>query len=504
MQRTARVCAVITEETTAGALRALQESARVADLAEIRLDYLRDFDFGEPRSLSVFLERQPLPVIITCRDVDEGGHQALDNDLRLRLLAEASRTADYSDVEAVHYARLIELGADTSRLIVSYHNFKETPADLDSIYDRLVSFPAAIHKIATLAQHASDCLAHFKLLERAQRERRDLIAIAMGHRGIISRLLGPSRGSFLTYGSFGREKESAAGQLTCREMTRRYRIRDLSTKTRMVGIIGRPVAHSASPAMHNAAFAETGLDFVYVPFEVDDVNEFVRRMILVSTTESGLDFRGLSVTIPHKSAILNLVDELDPIASAVGAVNTLVIDHGKLHGYNTDVRGMLAPLAEVLSIEDHSFAVIGAGGAARAVICGLKSRGARVEVFARDPARASGIAGDFDVKIKRLDDLHKSEATVLINATPVGMHGHSEGVSPVSPDVFEGRIAAYDLIYNPAETQFLKDARERGCLTLSGMEMLVTQAAAQFELWTGRSAPVEAMRKACLEYLAES
>lgn len=499
MESPARVCAVIAEPSVEAAKSAITHAAGIADLIELRLDFLRDFDFANPGALGPLLAGKHPPVILTCRSVEEGGNQLVDHQVRLRLLVDgAKRFADYCDIEAVHYAEAANHSPDLSRLIVSYHNFAETPADLNAIYDRITALPAAVHKIVTQARNLSDSLAIFRLLDRARSEGRKLIAIAMGEAGIITRVLGPSRGCFLTYGSLGTGRESAAGQLTCAELGNLYRIRHLSRDTTVTGIIGSPVGHSASPAMHNRAFAALGLDFVYLPFETGDVETLFAQFIRTATREIDWNLRGFSVTIPHKTAVIPMLDELDATAREVGAVNTIVIDEGKLIGYNTDVQGAMAPLERVLSLTGESCAVIGAGGAARAILYGLIKRGARVSLFARDVTRARALGERFGVKVFPLEALSSSDAAVVINTTPVGMRGHDEGSSPVPREFLRGRRIAYDLVYNPLETRFLIDARAEGCQTISGLEMLIAQAALQFELWTGHKPPIEVMRAAAV------
>ena len=494
----AQVCAVITEDTVEAARTAIIKSATVADLIELRLDYLQDFDFRDLNALANLLEDKPLPVIITCRSSEEGGQQRIDDQVRLRLLVEGARhSADYCDIEAAHYSQASALSPDITRLIVSYHNFDETPVDLDSVYERVTSLPAAVHKIVTRAETIADTLAIFSLLDRARSERKRIIAIAMGQPGIAIRVLGPSRGSFLTYGSLALGKESADGQLTCEELVDLYRIRQLTHETGITGIIGSPIGHSVSPAMHNRAFAELGLDYVYVPFEVADVAGFFNRFVNAGR-ELDWNIRGFSVTIPHKSSIIPLLDDVNAQARQVGAVNTVVLDQGKWIGYNTDVHGAIKPLEQVCNLKVERCAVIGAGGAARAVIYGLLGRGARVEVFARNLDTANSLAESFGVLVSPIESLQSSDARVIINTTPVGMRGHSEGSSPLPAESLQGRKIVYDLVYNPLETRLLRDARAAGCQTVSGIEMLIAQAALQFELWTGRKPPLDKMREAAM------
>lgn len=502
-ENSTRVCAVITEETIDAARAAIKRAAHVADMIEVRLDYLTDFDFKNLDALRALLQNSSLPAIITCRAISEGGRKKVDDDVRLRLLAEATRFAEYCDVEASHYEQFLRFSPDTSHLIVSYHDFSGTPANLDAIYDRVTSMPAAVHKIVTRAVNVTDSLASFKLLERARADKRKLIALAMGEAGLITRVLGSAYGSFLTYGSLGTGKESAPGQLSCDELANLYRVHRISRETSVTGIVGSPVAHSASPAMHNRAFAELDLDFVYLPFEVEDLRNFFDHFVRKDIREIGWNLSGLSVTIPHKREVVSLLDEINETARKTGAVNTIVRKDNRLIGYNTDVRGAMEPLERVLPLAGESCAVIGAGGAARAVIFGLIERDARVQVFARNPLRASEVTDSFGVKVSPFESLESSNAQIVINTTPIGMRGHSEGSSPVPRSALAGRAVAYDLVYNPLDTRFLIDARAAGCRTIDGLEMLVAQAALQFELWTGRKPPIDAMRKAAIEKIAE-
>ena len=494
-----KVCAVITVESVEAVRAALEQAARIADMIELRLDFLRDFDFSDPTSLRSLLEDKPLPTIITCRATSEGGKQPVDDRIRLRMLVEGARQfADYCDVEAAYYEAAARFTPDLSRLIVSYHDFEGTPVDLDAVYERITALPAAVHKIVTRAKRPADSLAIFKLLDRARTDRRNLIAMAMGGPGLMTRVLGPAFGSFLTYGTLEQGKESAPGQPSCDELMNYYRIHRISRGTAITGIIGSPVVHSASPAMHNRAFAELGLDFVYLPFEVADLVEFVHRFVRPSTRELDWNLRGLSVTIPHKSAVIPLLDEVNESAGKAGAVNTIVVNAGRLIGHNTDVQGAMEPLEKMCRLDGVSCGVIGAGGAARAVICGLLERGALVSVFARNVEQAAGVNESFGVGVSPIESLASSDVRIIINTTPVGMRGHSERSTPVPSEALKGRLIVYDLVYNPVDTRLLIDAKAVGCQTISGLEMLIAQAALQFELWTGKKPPMDEMRRAAL------
>jgi 3-dehydroquinate dehydratase/shikimate dehydrogenase len=488
-----RICAVIAEETVAAAKSAIERAAPVADLAELRLDYLKDFDFSSLAGLHFLLDKKPLPVIITCRSAEEGGNQRIDDHLRIPLLVEGARhLADYCDIEEAHYEKAASLSPDLSKLIVSYHNFHKTPEDLDGIYNRLISRNAAVHKIAVRANRVQDVIPVFRLLDRASAAGGNLIAISMGEPGLVTRVLGPARGGFLTYGSLDRKNTTAAGQLGCQELRDVYRLRRISRSTTVLGIIGNPISHSASPWMHNAAAAALGLDLVYVPIEVQDLAEFGTRLARPATREIDWPLAGFSVTIPHKEAIVSMLDGLDDVARAVGAVNTVVIRDGKLQGFNTDVAGAVEPLERVTSLSGASCAVVGSGGSARAVVYGLAQKGARVTVYARNQEKARRMAADFadyGVQAADLSTLSASGAGILINTTPVGMAGTGRGESAFPYETLTGRALAYDLVYNPLETRFLAEARAAGCKTISGIEMLAAQAARQFFLWTGKEPP---------------
>jgi 3-dehydroquinate dehydratase/shikimate dehydrogenase len=498
-----RICAVITEETIEAARAALRRAASIADIAELRLDYLRDFDFNDLNHLALLLKDKPLPIIITCRAYNEGGQRHVEEEARLKLLVEGAKAgAEYCDIEAASFEAASRLSPDPSRLIVSHHNFAETPSDLEEIYERLCALPAAIHKIATRANRIADSLRVLRLIDRARNEGRQLIAVAMGEAGLMTRVIGPSRGSFLTFGSLTHGRESAPGQATCEELRDVYRVRSISRRTAMTGIIGNPVSHSASPAMHNAAFRALGLDFVYLPFQVEDPAEFFSRLIRADTREMDLNFRGLSVTIPHKVAVASLLDEIEEPARKIGAVNTVVIEGARLRGYNTDAEGAMGPLEKICELRGESCAVLGAGGAARAVVYGLRERGAHVTVFARDVEKARSFEESFGARVLPFDSFASSDARIVINTTPVGQRLLGEGQSLVPRRSLAGRSVVYDLVYNPLDTQLLRDARKEGCRTLDGLEMLVSQAALQFQLWTGHTAPTDVMREAAIKKIA--
>ena len=267
-------------------------------------------------------------------------------------------------------------------------------------------------------------------------------------------------------------------------------------RTALYAVLGRPVGHSLSPAMHNRAFGHLGLNAVYVAFETVDIGAALDGI-------RALGIRGASVTIPHKVAALASVDRLDEEARRIGALNTVVNRDGELAGYNTDGRGAVMALSQHLDPGGQEVALIGAGGAARAIGCALTAAGARVTIFNRGEDRGRGLARDLGVNFRPLDRFAAAGCQVLINATPVGMAPHT-GRAPVEIAGLPESAVVMDIVYNPPETELLRQARRQGCTVIGGESMFVFQGALQFELWTGRRAPLAVMRQAVIDALKES
>jgi shikimate dehydrogenase len=254
--------------------------------------------------------------------------------------------------------------------------------------------------------------------------------------------------------------------------------------------------------MHNAAFSFHQLNAVYMPFEVHDLASFMKRMVRTGTRELDWNLRGLSVTAPYKSPIIDYLDSIDPAAADMGAVNTIVIENASLRGYNTDVVGFTKPLVKMTgTLRSARCAVIGAGGVARSVLWSLREMQADVTLFARDARKAQPLAERFGARLANLSNVNVKDFDVVINATPLGMRGESENRTPLTSEQLRGARVAFDLVYNPVETVFLREAREAGCETLSGLEMFLAQADEQFRLWTGLEPPQHVMRNAAVEAL---
>ncbi len=503
-----RICVPVCERYARDLPQAIARAAQVADIIELRLDYLEPAELeATMRDLPQLLRACAHPVILTLRSREQGGHCELNIDERFAFwrnyFSRDDARADFADIELdLVFGCMKEQKLDWSRVICSHHDFVGVPQDLEKIYERMVATPARILKIAVQADEITDCLPIFHLLQRARREGREMIAIAMGEAGIATRILAPSRRAFLTYGAQDEAHQTAPGQISAKDLRDLYRVHQLNERTEITGIIGAPVAHSVSPHMHNAAFAARNVDAVYVPFEVRNLKVFIRRMAHPYTRELEWNLRGLSVTAPHKSEVIEHLDWIEPAAHEIGAVNTIVFEDDALHGYNTDAGAFLAPLKNMVGdLRDARCAIIGAGGASRGVLCSLRHAGANATVFARNEARAQKLAEQFAAGARKLDSANFKNFDVVINATPLGTRGTSENETPATASQLEGASIAYDLVYNPHETCFLREARRAGCKVIGGLPMLVGQAAAQFELWTKETAPHDIMREAAEKQL---
>ncbi|HEX2271844.1 MAG TPA: shikimate dehydrogenase, partial [Pyrinomonadaceae bacterium] len=469
-----RICVSVCEKNLDALEKACERASEWADVIELRLDCLEALG-----DLQRVIERVSRPVILTFRPAEQGGRRELDHQTRQSFWKTAPQTG-WRDIEED-----LTPETDWSRVIISHHDFSGVPGDLTKIYERLAATPAGVIKIAVQANDAVDCIPVFQLLDRARSEGREAIAIAMGNAGLATRILGPSRGAFLTYAALQDGSATAPGQITAQKLRSLYHVDKLDRETMICGLAGLPVMHSVSPHMHNAAFQSSGINGVYLPFEVRDVKAFVTRMVHPATREIDWNLRGLSVTAPHKSTVVECLDWIDPVAKEIGAVNTIVVEDDKLRGYNTDAAGLIEPLFKLMgTLNGLRVAVIGAGGAARAAVWALLQQDANVTVFARDAAKAHALGQAFDVPYASLASASFTGYDLVIDATPLGS-GESFDQTAATAEQLAGAGYVYDLVYNPIETRLLKEACKAGCKTVRGLEMLAAQAKIQFELWTG-------------------
>lgn len=488
----AMLCVALTEKTTDGMLSAMRELPPEVEIAEIRLDMMESFDL---RRLCDGRDRQ---IIVTNRPEREGGGCTAPESERLDALRTAAEHgADFVDVELDAVEALGELPAGVRR-IVSYHNFRETPADLPDVLQRMLAAEPDVAKIAVRANDIADCAVVFDLLRR-HAARRPVIALSMGEEGLPTRVLAGKFGAFLTFASRGEGAESAPGQVPVNDMLEMYRFPEIGADTQVYGVAANPVAHSMSPPIHNAAFDRLGLNAVYLPLKVAEPRRFLEAF-------EPHDLRGLSVTIPHKETMLELMDEVEDLAARVGAVNTVRIRDGHRYGCNTDVSAAVKSIADAVAraddkkLADCEVLIIGAGGAGRAIAHGLIGRVARLTIANRTVKRAERLAEELGVDGCSLDDIRGRRPDVLVNATAVGMWPNVDE-TPAPADMLGPGMVVFDAVYNPVQTRLLREAEEAGAVTASGVEWFVNQAAAQFSLWTDREAPRDVMERVLRERL---
>lgn len=476
-----------------------------ADLVEVRLDHLKSFN---PRSdIELLIKRCPLPTLFTYRPTWEGGQYVGDDKSRLDVLRLAMELgADYIDVElqVAHEFNnsLRESKPEKCKIIVSNHNYHTTPSaeDLGNLVVRIQASGADIVKIATTATDITDVARVFQITVHSQVP---IIAMVMGERGLMSRILCPKFGGYLTFGTLDPSKVSAPGQPTIDDLLNLYNFRKLGPDTKVYGIIGKPVFHSKSPKLYNPAFRSAGFDGVFMHLLVDDITKFFE-------TYSSTDFAGFSCTIPHKEEAIKCCDEVDPVAKSIGAVNCLVrTAEGKLFGCNTDYIGAISAIEDGLRalgqvtatnespLVNKLFVVIGAGGAGKALAYGAKRKGARVVIANRTYDRAREIAdtvGGQALSLSELENFHPEDGMILANTTSIGMQPKVDE-TPISKEALKHYALAFDAVYTPKITRLLREAEESGAKIVTGVEMFVGQAYEQYERFTGLPAPKELFGK---------
>ena len=505
-----KICVSVCAETASELIEKIERPEKNADVIELRFDYLSKnelncLDLKQLDSVMnrIFAVNPPKPLLTTLRSKEQGGKHGFTS-LERENFWNMGYDGGWADLEEdmIDYS----WGWLWEQRICSYHDFKGVPENLFEIYQRLKREETNVIKIAVQANDTTDGLMLMKLLKRAKAEKKELIPIAMGEHGIWTRILGLSRGAFMTFASLDDESATAPGQLTAQEMIETYRVKELDENTEIYGLVAGSIAHSVSPQMHNAAFKFHNLNAVYVPFAVKNLEEFMRRMIHPKTREIDWNLRGLSVTIPHKIEIMKYLDFVDETATQIGAVNTVKMEGDKLLGFNTDAIGFIEPLKNSFgNLKNSHVAVFGAGGAARAVVYALKNEGANITVFARDLEKAKILERDFGVNIDNLINFGSRTINyeIVVNATPLGTKkGGLENETPATAEQLEGVGLVYDLVYNPFETRLIKEAQTVFVPTIGGLAMLVAQATEQQKIWTGLDAPVKEMSAAALKKLS--
>ena len=488
-----KICAVVAALDARSMRKQLGEALQQTKMAEIRLDWLSDD--GEIAGFLAWLadRRSQATLIATCRRIEAGGRYRGTVAKQLVYLAEAIRAGcGWYDLEIETVRRcpreLLDVLLGDGCRLTSAHFFRRMPADLKKVAADLIGAGSDAIKIAAHCDSLEEC----RKFLRFARKQRNIVAVPMGDVALPARFLALRERNVFAYAPV--ENATAPGQISLGEIKHLYRADKFDRRTRVYGVIGDPVAHSLSPTMQNAGFRARLMNAVYLPFLVHDLKDFVHSI-------EPLGIRGFSVTIPHKERILAYLDDCDPLAEKIGAVNTVLVrGDGTLYGYNTDYVGVLRALEPRMQLRGSRVLIVGAGGAARAVALALAQAGASVCITARRHQRAKLLAQIVEGQAVRRIQLPSESFDAIVNATPVGMH------SLVKHSPLEGRELncklLFDTIYRPRRTKLMQLAEQRGIETVSGLEMFVAQGTAQWEMWTQKRAPVEAMRHAVILALA--
>jgi 3-dehydroquinate dehydratase/shikimate dehydrogenase len=478
--------------------RLLEQARREAEAGEnfleFRLDYLPD-PLAGTRAIADFLEDYPsCTILATCRRHQNHGRFNGSVEEQFTVLnAAIQQGARAVDVEIetaeVVPERCAELRTK-SYLIVSWHHFETTPP-LDPVLKRMTKVPADVYKLVGTSRKPSDTgriLGASRLSPKIP-----LVTLSMGEIGFPSRVLSTALGAVFTYAAPAHAQGTASGQVNARQLRSLYRIDKFTKAARIFGVVADPVRHSVSPQVHNRAFQSRRMDAVYVPLLVNpnQLRDFFQFA-------ESLPLAGFSVTIPHKRRIMRYLDQVDPIARRIGAVNTVVRKAGKWRGSNTDAEAVSGPLAKLISLPKASVLIIGNGGAARGAACALADAGAKVALTGRNADRVRALARLVGGEPMSHEQVMLRHFDVVINATPIGMW------PSVAECPFEDKIPGeivFDMVYNPLETLLIKRAKEQGKQTIPGVKMFVEQAVRQFEIFTGEPAPRSAMETAALDAL---
>ena len=478
---------------------------------EFRLDSLAKPASILPKVKEFLAAHRDTTVLATCRRKQFGGlfTGSLKAELEV-LLAAAEAGCQIVDLEVESAEEAAPRQLDQLRdglraagtaLLISFHDFSRTK-NLDQTALRIEVFQPDFVKVVSTAKSLADNLAVLKLIQEHSRSV-EVVGIAMGEEGLVSRVLGLRAGAPFTFAAFSDSpisdkpatvstQATAPGQLTARTLRDLYRVEQLDQATRIFGVAGDPIAHSLSPLMHNAAFRRENVNAILLPLITHKVADLI-------TLARELPLAGSAVTMPLKQEVLPHLANSDPLTARIGACNTLRTGaDGKLYGFNTDVAGVIRPLERRLKLQGARIVVLGAGGAARAAVFGLVEQGAEVFIVNIVHEDAVKLAKQAKAKALKRDLFAKAAFDVLINATPCGMEGNKQPL-PITEKELNASLV-FDMVYNPLETPLLKLAKERGIPVISGMEMFVQQGARHFEIWTGKPAPeAEMMRVVELE-----
>jgi 3-dehydroquinate dehydratase / shikimate dehydrogenase len=497
--RIGKVCVAIIGSTAAEMLEKASAVVKETPFLEFRLDYLEKPLLALPKFKHFFTDNTAATGIATCRRVANGGKFSGNVAAEIEVLSKAGAAGfhivdvELESVEALKKGELQNLRDTGVALIISHHDFAATK-DLEGIYKRIVPFHPDFIKIVPTAKALVDNVTLMRFIERME-DHSNIIGICMGDAGIISRVLGVRAGSAFTFAAATVGEETGPGQIAARTLIETYRIDQVDAATKVYGVAGNPIRSSLSPIMMNTAFRRETVNAVYLGLQANKLSDLLKLV-------DEIPIQGISVTMPLKQEIMAHLEKTDPLSAKIGACNTVLrAQDGKLYGFNTDVAGITGPLEKRMSLRGAKVLVLGAGGAARAAVFGLREKGAEVFILNRTSETAQKLARQSGSKTIKKDAVSKTSFDVIINATPIGMAGIK------APQLLEAKDLntklVFDLVYNPLETPLLRMARQKGIPIVTGVEMFVQQGARQFEIFTGKPAPEEEMLRVVIHALRQ-
>jgi 3-dehydroquinate dehydratase/shikimate dehydrogenase len=496
--RISKICVAIIGSTPAEMIEKASSVAKETPFLEFRLDYLEKPLLALPKFKQFFEENTAVTAIATCRRASVGGKFAGNVAAEMEVLTKAATSGfhivdlELESAESLKKADLQHLRDTGVGLIISHHDFNATK-DLDGIYKRIEPFAPDFVKIVPTAKALVDNVTLIRFLERMN-DHTNIIGICMGDAGVISRVLGVRAGSAFTFAAATPGEETGPGQIAARTLLENYRIDQVDAATKVYGVAGNPIKSSLSPIMMNTAFRRETVNAVYLALQTTKLSDLLKLV-------HEIPIQGVSITMPLKEEILPHLEQTDPLSAKIGAVNTIRLLDGKLYGFNTDVAGIVIPLEKRMSLRGAKILVLGAGGAARAAVFGLRDKGAEVFILNRTPEAAQKLARQSGSKTVKKDAIAKMSFDAIVNATPVGMAGIK--AAPILEAKDLNTRVVFDLVYNPLETPLIHMARQKGIPIITGIEMFVQQGARQFEIFTGKPAPEEEMFRVVLHALRQ-
>ena len=497
--RIGKVCVAIIGSTAAEMLEKASAVVKETPFLEFRLDYLDKPLLALPKFKHFFQDNTAATGIATCRRTANGGKFSGNVAAEIEVLSKAAAAGfhivdvELESVEAMKKGELQKLRETGVALIISHHDYNATK-DLEGIYKRIIPFHPDFIKIVPTAKTLSDNVTLMRFIERME-DHSNIIGICMGDAGIISRVLGVRAGSAFTFAAATTGEETGPGQIAARTLIETYRIDQVDAATKVYGVAGNPIRSSLSPIMMNTALRRETVNAVYLALQANKLSDLLKLV-------HEIPIQGLSVTMPLKEEIMAHLEKTDPLSAKIGACNTVLrAQDGKLYGFNTDVAGITGPLEKRMSLRGAKALVLGAGGAARAAVFGLREKGAEVFILNRTAETAQKLARQSGAKTIKKDAVAKTPFDVIINATPIGMAGMKANQLLEAKDLNTKLV--FDLVYNPLETPLLRMARQKGIPIITGIEMFVQQGARQFEIFTGKPAPEEEMLRVVIHSLRQ-